>query len=170
MPSSPMSPSSSTFERLSIDMYVTLRNLELQWQSIAAACDDAVALLDAKERCVTAWREPLRARLDALFDEMGVELEGLLPEARRAAVAFHSRLVRPYFQRNALGRAAGERPLGYVGADGRLEVVYAGVEQATTPLGSLLGVYGLGLAHGEPWIEEEDAEGHPQAGRGRRTG
>jgi hypothetical protein len=135
---------SRAFDRLAIDMYLTLRNLDGQWQDIALTCGDAVALLDAKERCVEAWREPLRARLDALFGAMAVALETLGPEERDAAITFHRRLVEPYFVESPYCRRAGDDALGTAFAAHPTDIVHAGAEGAPSPLGALLGAYTLG--------------------------
>lgn len=143
LPSNPVA--SCTFDRLAIDMYLTLRNLDLQWQNIALSCGDAVALLDAKERCVAVWRKPLRARLDALFDALAAALEALPPEERDAAITFHRRLVEPYFVESPYARRNEADPM---------DVLHAGAEGAPTPLGALLGAYTLAgrrAPHGLDW-------------------
>ncbi|MES2639359.1 MAG: hypothetical protein V4850_07735 [Myxococcota bacterium] len=125
-------------------MYLTLRNLDVRWQNLVVVCGDAVALLEAKERCVEAWREPLRARLDALFGAMAVALEPLDPEERAAAISFHRRLVEPYFVESPYCRRTDDDALGMSHAAGGTDIVHAGAEGAPSPLGALLGAYTLG--------------------------
>lgn len=136
-------PAVSPIDALSIRLFATLTDLDARWRHAAARCSDAAALAAARDRCVAEWRAPLYARLDTLFAEMSELLATLDVDQRHAATTFHRQLVQPYFLQSPFARRAVDKPLGYAGDFGLVEMIFAGAERAETPLGALLGAYAL---------------------------
>ncbi|MFN7143355.1 MAG: class I SAM-dependent methyltransferase, partial [Myxococcota bacterium] len=110
----------------------------------AAAATDAASLAGIAAGCVAEWEAPVQARLDATFAEMTSVYLDLPAEARAPSLALHRRLVQPFFLGSPFCRRAVDKPLGYAGDFGLVEMIFAGREEAVTPLGALLGAYALG--------------------------
>lgn len=134
----------SPLDDATLALYGYLAGLDAAWHRRAAACRDDDALADAFAACVAEWTEPVRARLDAIYAEMSAQLAELTPEARARSTALHRRLVQPFFLGSPFCRRAIDKPLGYPGDFGLVEMIFAGREEAATPLGQVLGAYAFG--------------------------
>ena len=122
-----------------------LSGLEAEWHRRAAACADVDAVAAAFDACVAEWGPALRTRLDAEYAEMTDLLAALSPEERARSLALHRRLVQPLFLASPFCRRAIDKPLGYPGDFGLVEMIFTGREESQTPLGALLGAYALGV-------------------------
>jgi 2-polyprenyl-3-methyl-5-hydroxy-6-metoxy-1,4-benzoquinol methylase len=142
-------PASSALDTLTLSLYGWLAELQAEWHRRAATCLDADAVPAAAEAFVREWREPVTARLDATYAEMSGLLEEVTPEERARAALFHQRLVQPFFFQSPFCRRAVDKPLGYPGDFGLVEMIFRGREEATTPLGAILGSYALGAGPSE---------------------
>ncbi len=133
----------SPLDEATFAVYTYLAGLEAEWHRRAAACADADALLAEHQACVEEWTGPVQERLDALFVPMTALWEAMPGAERTRSLALHRRLVQPFFLQSPFCRRAVDKPLGYPGDYGLVEMIFAGREEANSPLGTLLGAYAL---------------------------
>lgn len=154
-----VSPGSSfsPLDQLTMKLYARLAGLEAEWHARSAACTSADSVAAESARCTAEWRGPLTAELDALYAEMSAILPTLGADARTRSMGLYRRLVQPFFLQSPFVRRATDKPLGYPGDYGLVEMIFRGREMAATPLGAVLGSYALGAGPSEahrgrlPW-------------------
>lgn len=151
-----------------LEMCELLAEVEREWRVAAARARRPEAVTEARGAFVTRWAPPLRERLDHLFAAMTPLVERLPAEDLAASRTLHHQLVQPFFLQSPFCRRATDKPLGYPGDYGLVEMIFRGREGSPGPVGALLGNYALQVGPSEahrgrlPWaLEELGALGTP---------
>jgi extracellular factor (EF) 3-hydroxypalmitic acid methyl ester biosynthesis protein len=129
-----------TLTALNLELHQYLAGLDFDWRHRCAESGDAVGTAEA---FVKDWRPHVHDRLDSLFARLTASAESADDEARTRAAAAHRLLVQPYFLHSRFCRRCVDKPLGYPGDYGAVEMIYAGADASESPLGMLLGEYAL---------------------------
>ncbi|MDP2304728.1 MAG: class I SAM-dependent methyltransferase [Pseudomonadota bacterium] len=130
-----------TLNTLSWQMYEFLRRMEGDWHQRFAETADPVGAAEAFGR---DWKPTATDQLDALFAAMSEQMDLLPTEELRRQEAGVRMLLHPWFLLSPFCRRVVDWPLGYPGDYRAVEMVFAGREAATTPIGNVLGNYTLG--------------------------
>lgn len=125
---------------INLDLHQFLAGLDFDWRRRHAESGDAVASADA---FVKDWRPHVQDRLDAAFARLTAAADQADPAALARASAAHRILVQPYFLSSRFCRRSIDKPLGYAGDFGVVEMIYRGDDASEAPLGRLLGGYCL---------------------------
>lgn len=125
---------------LNTELHQFLVDLDHEWRRRHAEAAEPAFIADT---FVTEWQPRVRERLDGLFARLSATVEGVDDESRARAVATHRLLIQPYFVTSRFCRRCLDKPLGYPGDFGAVEMIFAGTETEPAPMGRLLGGYTL---------------------------
>lgn len=148
-------------DEYTLEMCELLAEVEREWRVAAARARRPEAVTEVRSAFVERWSAPLRERLDHLFGAMTPLVERLPAEDLSSSRSLHHQLVQPFFMQSPFCRRATDKPLGYPGDYGLVEMIFRGREGTPGPLGSLLGNYALQVGPSEahrgrlPWAVEE---------------
>lgn len=138
---SPQRDQLSRVDQLTLEIHDVLCEVDRHWRDELG--HDGGGLPAVRNRFVDAWRPVLKARLDPLYAAMAEALPELRPAQLTQSEALYRALVQPWFLQSAFVRRAFDKPLGYPGDYGLVEMIFGGREAAATPMGRLLGDYAL---------------------------
>ena len=127
-------------DQLNFEIHSFLASLDADWRTRCGESSDPVTTADT---FVADWRPHVSDRLDALFARMSADLEDADPELRKRITTAHRMLIQPYFMSSPFARRCVDKPLGYPGDYGTVEMIYKHDDGSRAPLGRLLGEYCL---------------------------
>jgi SAM-dependent methyltransferase len=152
--------------QLNLELHQFLAGLDFDWRRRSAESGDPAGVADA---FVSDWRPHVSDRLDAVFARLTAEAERVDAVTLARAAEAHRLLVQPYFLASRFCRRCVDKPMGYPGDFGTVEMIYAAEASDGSPIGRLLGEYALAsgpcAAHRGrlAWTHERLAElGHPR--------
>ncbi|MDP2316348.1 MAG: class I SAM-dependent methyltransferase [Pseudomonadota bacterium] len=152
-----------SISELNIELHHFLIGLDDDWRRRQAAAPDP-SLAAAADAFVADWEPQVRARLDATYARLSTTVEAADDATRARAAEAHRLLIQPYFLTSRFCRRCVDKPLGYAGDYGAVEMIYSGTETDPAPIGRLLGGYTLQTGPCEahrgrlPWTHARLAE------------
>ena len=144
-------------EELTRKLCIRLHFIEAEWHRRSLTCAGEEGLSAEANAFIQEWREALWAELDLIYAQMSPLLAAVPSEARFRINGLYRRLVQPFFMQSPFCRRALDKPLGYPGDYGLVEMIFRGREASATPLGAILGSYALNVGPSEahrgrlPW-------------------
>lgn len=125
------------------EMRTLFLHLTDEWNVRLTEADD---ISSAASQFVSDWAPAIKDRLDGLFAAMSLEVDALPPEELRRAEPVVRAFLQPYFLLSPFCRRVVDWPLGYPGDYRAVEMLFSGKEVGSSPVGTLLGNYTLGVA------------------------
>jgi SAM-dependent methyltransferase len=104
------------------------------------------------------YRDEVTRFLDRSFAALTAHDARLSPQERRACLLYHRLRVQPFFLQTPFARRGLDKPLGYPGDFGLVEMLFANKADGVSPLARLLSHYmlnsGIAVAHRNrlPWV------------------